>query len=135
MQNPTQSHGRSSIVYDELKLPYSSIVFAETSHTFPTYQCLQKDVWEFFYFVQILSYLEKLERPGFYTFGFYIFINNSRSRQNKKNLEHPFLDIIRQKTCAKFQQKILNSLVVRGHQSFQIFRQKTWFLGNNRPLP
>ena len=51
MQNPTQSHGRSSIVYDELKLPYSSIVFPETSHTFPTYQCLQKDVWEFFYFV------------------------------------------------------------------------------------
>ena len=26
---------------------------------------------------------------------FYIFINNLRSKQNKKNLEHPFLDIIK----------------------------------------
>ena len=26
---------------------------------------------------------------------FYIFINNSRSKQNKKNSEHPFVDIIR----------------------------------------
>ena len=39
------------------------------------------------------------------------------------------------KTCAKFQQKILNSVVVGARQSFQFFRQKTWFLGNNRGLP
>ena len=36
---------------------------------------------------------------------------------------------------AKFQQKILNSIVVRARQSFQFFSQKTWFLGNNRSLP
>ena len=34
---------------------------------------------------------------GFYTLVFYIFINNSRSRQKKKkkNLEHPFVDIVK----------------------------------------
>ena len=37
--------------FDELQLPYSSIFFAETSHTFSTYQRLQKDVWDFFYFI------------------------------------------------------------------------------------
>ena len=32
--------------------------------------------------------------------------------------------------CVKFQQKILNSVVVRAHQIFQFFRQITWFLRN-----
>ena len=53
----------------------------------------------------------------------------------KKNPAHPFVDITKQKTCAKFQQKILNSMVVGARQSFQFFRQKTWFLENNRALP
>ena len=35
---------------------------------------------------------------------------------------------------AKFQQKILNFVVVAGRQSFQFFRQVAWFLGNNRAL-
>ena len=55
---------------------------------------------------------QKLKRPGFYTFIFYIFINNSRSKQNKKNPEHTFVDIGTQEMCAKFQQNILNSIVV-----------------------
>ena len=37
--------------FDELQLTYGSIFFAETSNTFPTYQYLQKDVRDFFYFV------------------------------------------------------------------------------------
>ena len=49
-----------------------------------------------------------------------IFANNSRSKQNKK--------------CAKFQQKILNCGVVGAHHSFEIFRQNTWFLEDNRAL-
>ena len=61
MQNPIRKFRQSSIVFekpgilsekfDELKLPNSSIFFAETLHTFPTYQCLQKGVSNFFYFV------------------------------------------------------------------------------------
>ena len=34
--------------FDEFQLPYSSIVFAKTSHRFPSYQCLQNEVWNFF---------------------------------------------------------------------------------------
>ena len=58
MQNPIQNFRQSSVVFekpgilsenlktfDELQLPYSSIFFAETSHTFSTYQCPQKSVW------------------------------------------------------------------------------------------
>ena len=64
MQNPMQKFRQRSIVFEkpgilsenvkklgELQLPYSSIFFAETSHTFPTYQCLQKSVWDFLNFI------------------------------------------------------------------------------------
>ena len=37
--------------FDELQLSYSLIFFAETSHTFSTYHCLKKGVWDFFYFI------------------------------------------------------------------------------------
>ena len=37
--------------------------------------------------------------------------------------------------CAKFKQEILKSVVVGAPQSFQFFRQKNRFLGNNRGLP
>ena len=114
---------------------YSSIFFAETSHTFSTYQCLQKRVWDFFYFIKILSYLKKLKKTWFLHTRFYTFINNSRSKQNKKNPAHPYVDITKQKTCAEFQQKIWNPMIVGARQSFQFFRQKTYFIGNNRCLP
>ena len=68
MQNPIQESRQSSIVFekagktltssnklsenfDELQLAYSSIFFAETSHTFSIYQCLQKGVRDAFHFV------------------------------------------------------------------------------------
>ena len=35
----------------------------------------------------------------------FIFTNTSRTKQNKKNPEHPFVEIGKQETCAKFQQK------------------------------
>ena len=68
------------------------------------------------------------------TRSFLIFANDSRSKQNKKNTEHSFVDISMQKTCAKFQQEILNPMVVGTRQRFQFFRQKAWFLANNRAL-
>ena len=36
--------------------------------------------------------------------------------------------------CAKFQQNILHFVVVGARKSFQFFRQKAWFLENNRAL-
>ena len=73
--------------------------------------------------------------PGFYTLTETNFINNSRSKQNKKNLTHPFVGIGKTEACARFQQKILNCTVVGARQSFQFFWQITWFLGNKRALP
>ena len=39
--------------------------FAETSHTFSTFQRRQKSVRDFFYFIYILSYLQKLKKTWF----------------------------------------------------------------------
>ena len=41
------------INFDELQLPYNSIFFAETSGRFPTYQCLQHGVRDFFLFFDL----------------------------------------------------------------------------------
>ena len=65
MQNSIQKFTQRSIVFvkpgilsenletDEHQLPYSSIFFAETLHSFPTYQFPQKGVRDFFNFVYL----------------------------------------------------------------------------------
>ena len=68
------------------------------------------------------------------TRSFLILVNNSSSKQNKKNSTHSFVDSGKKVTCAKFQQKSLKSLVIEARQSFQFFRHNTWFLKNNRAL-
>ena len=104
-------------------------------HTFPTYQCLPEGVRDFLKICLELELICKnLKRPGFYTLTETRFINNSRSTQNKKNPEHSFVGISNTETCAKFQQKILNSLVVGARQRFQFFRKLTWFLENKKAL-
>ena len=52
----------------------------------------------------------------------------------KKNPEHPFVEIVKLETCAKFQQKIFISMAVGARQSFELFRQVTRFLRNFRAL-
>ena len=42
---------------------------------------------------RIQKFRQKLKIPGFYALFFYIFINNSRSKQNKNNPRHAFVDI------------------------------------------
>ena len=63
-----------------------------------------------------------IDKPGFCecveTRVFFILANNSSSKQNKKNREHAFVDIGKQETCAKFQQKLLNSIAVGALQIF-----------------
>ena len=85
-------------------------------------------MWDFLFCLDLELFTKILIRPGFYTLVFYTFINNSKSKQNNKNPAHLFVDITKQKTCATFQRKILNYMVV-GDQRFQFFRQKTWFPG------
>ena len=95
MQDQIQKLRQSSIVFEKPVILSGKVktltssnyhtvkYFAGTSYTYPTNQCVQKCVQDFFYFVQILSYLQKLKRPGLYTLVFYIFNNNSISKQNK----------------------------------------------------
>ena len=101
---------QSSIVFEKPGI-WSENLKTLTSCNYPTVQHfllklrtrfrltnVYKRVCGFFYFV--------------YTLVFYNFINSSRSKQNKKKYLHPFVDITKLKTCAKCQQKILNSMVV-----------------------
>ena len=49
----------------------------------------------FIWFISLVI-CKNRKRPGFYTLVFYIFIDNSRSKQNlKKNPAHPFVDIVK----------------------------------------
>ena len=73
MQNPIQKFRQSSIVFEKpgilsenLKTLTSSnyhrvqYFFAETSHTFPTYQCLQKGLRDSFLFSLYLELFAKI---------------------------------------------------------------------------
>ena len=148
MQNSIQKFRQSSIVSEKPGI-LSKNLKTLTSSNYPTVQCFLLKLRTRFlftsvykrvcgiFFVSFRSWVicKNFKRPGFYTLVFYTFINNSRSKQNKKIPTHAFVDITKQKTCAKFQQKILTSMVVGARQNFQFFREKTWFLGNNRGLP
>ena len=88
-----------------------------------------------FLFCLDLELFTKIKKGLVSTHSFFTLLLITRNLNKiKKNTAHPFVDITKQKTCAKFQRKILNYMVV-GHQYFQFFRQKTWFPGNNRGLP
>ena len=146
MQNTIQKFRQSSIVFEEPGI-LSENLKTLTSSNYHTVQYLSmnlrtgfllinvyKRVCGIFLFYLDLELFAKIKkRPGFYTLAFYTVINNSRSNQNKKNPTYLFVDIT--KTCAKFLQKILNSMVVGARKNFQFFKQKNWFLGNNRGLP
>ena len=80
MQHPIRKFRPSSTVFnktryfvwktenfDKLQLTLSLIFFAETFHMSPTYQCLQKDVWDFFILFTSGVICKKLKRLGFYT--------------------------------------------------------------------
>ena len=100
MRNPIQKFRQSSIVFR--KPGFSSEKLKSlTSSSYHTDQYfllkldtrfLLTNVYKMAFGI-FLSFLQK--RPGFYTLVFYIFINNSRSKQNKKNSKHPFVDIVK----------------------------------------
>ena len=46
-------------------------------------------------FCLYLELYAKIKWSGFYTLVFYIFVNNSRSKHNKANPKHAFVDIIK----------------------------------------
>ena len=68
--------------------------------------------------------------------GIFLFweITQVLNKKKTRNPAHPFVDIGKNRTCAKSQQKLLKSMTVVARQSFQFFRQNTWLLENNRAL-
>ena len=94
-----------------------------------------KRVCGIFLFYLDLELFAKIKKDLVSTYSFFtLSVITQDLNKIKKNPTNPFVDITKQKTCAKFQQKILKSMVVGARQSFQFFRQKNWFLGNNRGL-
>ena len=69
------------------------IFFVEILHTFPTYQCLQKSVRDFFILFRSWITCKNWKWRGFYTLTEVIFLNNSILKRNKKNTEPLFVDI------------------------------------------
>ena len=147
MQNPIQKFRQSSIVFqkpgilpEKLKVLTSSnylqtlIIFVETLHTFPTYQCLQKDVWDIFILFRTWVISQNQKIPSFYTLTETSFIKIRKIQFLTQDLHkiRKTPHIRKTEMCAKFQQKILNFTVVGAHQSFQFFRLVAWFFGNAR---
>ena len=138
MQNTIQKFRQSSIVFKKPGILSESLKTLRSSN-YPTVQYFLlklrtrflltnvcKGCAVFIYlFTYLLSYLQKIKKTIFSThLVFTLFLKNSKSKQNKKNPTHHFADITKRKTCAKFQRKILNSMVVGAPQIFQFFRQK-----------
>ena len=92
---------------------------------------------QIFLFCLDLELFAKLKKIWFLQTRFYIFINNSNFRGKKKTKvpNNLWQILLSKKMCAKFQETILNSMVLGACLSFQFFIQKIWFLGNNKPFP
>ena len=98
MQNPIYKLRQSSIVFEKPGI-LSEKLKTLTSSNYPTViyffmklstRFLLTNVYKrklgILYFLWILSYLQILKRHVFYTLVFYIFINNSMSKQNFKKI-------------------------------------------------
>ena len=53
--------------------------------------------------------------------SFLAFLLITQDNKIKKNSEHPFADIVKKEACTKFQQKLLNSMVVGALSKCSIF--------------
>ena len=110
MQNPIQKFKQSSIVFEKPGILSENLRSLLSSNN-PTVQyfllklCtrfLLTDVYKrvsgiFFILFRSRVINKNVKRPGFYALGFYIFINDSRSKQqqqqNKISDTHSFVDI------------------------------------------
>ena len=104
MQNPIQKFRKSSIVFEKPGILSENLKTSKSSN-YPTNQYflpklrtsflltnVYKSVCGIFLFCLDLELFEKTKkRPGFCKLAFYTFINNSRSKQNKKKIPHTLL--------------------------------------------
>ena len=71
-----------------ISVDYFLLIFAHVSYL-PTSTKGGLGFFILFFGFELLANIKK--RPGFYTLTETFFINNSKSKQNKKNNEHPFV--------------------------------------------
>ena len=147
MRNPIQKFRQGSIVFEKPGF-LSEKLKTLTSSNYHRVQYfllklatrflltnLYKSVFGIFLFCLDLALFAKIKKDLVSTYSFFTFLLITQDlNNNKKNPEHPFVEIVKWETCAKFHQKILNFLVVGARQSFQFFKQIAWFLRNNRAL-
>ena len=148
MQNPIKKFRQSSIVFEKPSF-LSEKLKTLTSSNYHRVQYLLLKLRTRFLLTNVYKWVSGIfsilfrswviwknqKRSGFYTLVSYTFINNSRSKQNKKKKSQtPFCRHCKVGNVWKFQQKILNFVAVGARQSFQFFRQIAWFLGNNKAL-
>ena len=69
-----------------------------------------------------LELLAKIKKELFSTLSFFTLLLIAQDLNKIKNPTDPFVDITKQKMCAKFQEKILKYVVVRARQSFRFLR-------------
>ena len=80
--------------FDEFQLPQSLIFFCWNFCTrFLLNNVFKKVVGIFFIFFRTWVINKSVKNECVETRSFFIFSNNPRSKQNKKNSEHPFVDI------------------------------------------
>ena len=101
MQNIIKKFRQSSIVFKKpgilslslksLRRSYSSVFFAETSHTFTTYQCLQKGVWDFFKFYLHLELFAKIKKELVSTHSFFTLLLITPDLNKNEKIPHILL--------------------------------------------
>ena len=137
MQNPIQKFRQNSIIFEKPAFLSQKLKTLTSSNYhgvqyFSLKLCTRfllinvyKRVFRgFFLFCLDLELFAKIKKDLVSTHSLFTFLLKTQDlKKKKKNPEHAFIDIIKQETCAKFQQKILNFVVVVDRQSFQFFRQ------------
>ena len=92
-------------------------------------------MWDFFKFYLDIELFAKIKKELVSTHSFFTLLIITQDLNKIKKIPHTLLwTLLSRKRVQSFSKKILKSMVVGACQSFQFFRQKTWFLGNNRGL-
>ena len=89
----------------------------------------------FFLFYLDLELFAKIKKDLVSTHSFFTLSLITQDLNKIKKTHTPFCRHYYVENVCKVSAKILKSMVAGGRQSFQFFRQKTWFLGKNRALP
>ena len=91
-------------------------------------------MWDFFYLN--LELFAKIKKDLVTTHSFFTLLLITQDINEIKKIPPTLLQkLLSRKRVQNFSKNLLNSMVLGACQSFQFFKQKTWFLGNNRGLP